>query len=825
MAVVTGQRRTSELLSSSPVSRWPRRSISRLEPGGSLTCALVRLVVCPGEWSETSSRHKHLIVQVNELTCARIGLPGMCMQDSPVGIRDSDYNSAFPAGVNVAATWDRSLAYLRGQAMGQEHLGKGVDVQLGPVAGPLGRSPDDGRIWEGYSPDPSLTGTLMAETIKGIQDQGVIACAKHFIGYEQEHFRQASEAQGYGYNITESYSSNIDDKTMHELYVWPFADAVRAGVGSVMCSYNQINNSYGCSNSYMLNKILKAELNFQGFVMSDWAAHHSGVGDALAGLDMSMPGDIAFDSGTSFWGANLTVAVLNGTIPEWRVDDMAVRIMAAYYKVGRDRVRTPPNFSSWTRDEYSYLHYVVEDGWGLVNKRVDVRADHASIIREIGSASIVLLKNEGALPLTGQERFVAILGEDAGSNANGANGCSDRGCDNGTLAMGWGSGTANFPYLITPEQALQHEVISNGGMVFAVTDSWNIAEVEAMASQASVSLVFVNADSGEGYIDVDGNLGDRNNITLWGNGDELIQAAAANCNNTIVVLHTVGAVTVDEWYDNPNVTAILWAGLPGQESGNSLADVLYGRVNPGGKTPFTWGKDRASYGASLLTEPNNGDQAPQIDYTEGVFIDYRRFDKYNETPIYEFGYGLSYTTFNYSDISVTALNASAYVPASGLTEAAPSFGQPGNASEYLFPSDINPVNLYIYPWLNSTNLQAASQDPEYGLNASEYIPAGATDGSAQPVLPAGGAPGGNPGLYDELFAVTVTIANTGSVVGDEIPQLYVSLGAPEDPKIVLRNFDRITIQPGEKAVWRATTVYVGASSRKLYLQATLPSVN
>ena len=122
--------------------------------------------------------------------------------------------------MNVAATWNRGLAFARGQAMGAEHRGKGVDVQLGPVAGPLGRAPAGGRNWEGFSPDPVLTGILIGETVRGIQDSGVIACAKHFIGNEQEHFRQAGEAQGYGYNISESISANIDDVTMHELYLW-----------------------------------------------------------------------------------------------------------------------------------------------------------------------------------------------------------------------------------------------------------------------------------------------------------------------------------------------------------------------------------------------------------------------------------------------------------------------------------------------------------------------------------------------------------------------------------------------------------------------------
>uniref|UniRef100_UPI003CC92269 beta-glucosidase n=1 Tax=Thermoascus aurantiacus TaxID=5087 RepID=UPI003CC92269 len=777
----------------------------------------------------------------------RLGFRGLCLQDSPLGVRFADYVSAFPAGVNVAATWDKNLAYLRGKAMGEEHRGKGVDVQLGPVAGPLGRHPDGGRNWEGFSPDPVLTGVLMAETIKGIQDAGVIACAKHFIGNEMEHFRQASEAVGYGFDITESVSSNIDDKTLHELYLWPFADAVRAGVGSFMCSYNQVNNSYSCSNSYLLNKLLKSELDFQGFVVSDWGAHHSGVGAALAGLDMSMPGDTAFGSGKSFWGTNLTIAVLNGTVPEWRVDDMAVRIMAAFYKVGRDRYQVPVNFDSWTRDEYGYEHALVGQNYVKVNDKVDVRADHADIIRQIGSASVVLLKNDGGLPLTGYEKFTGVFGEDAGSNRWGANGCSDRGCDNGTLAMGWGSGTADFPYLVTPEQAIQNEILSKGkGLVSAVTDNGALDQMEQVASQASVSIVFVNADSGEGYICVDGNEGDRKNLTLWKGGEEVIKTVAANCNNTIVVMHTVGPVLIDEWYDNPNVTAIVWAGLPGQESGNSLVDVLYGRVSPGGKTPFTWGKTRESYGAPLLTKPNNGKGAPQDDFTEGVFIDYRRFDKYNETPIYEFGFGLSYTTFEYSDIYVQPLNARPYTPASGSTKAAPTFGNIStDYADYLYPEDIHKVPLYIYPWLNTTDPKKSSGDPDYGMKAEDYIPSGATDGSPQPILPAGGAPGGNPGLYDEMYRVSAIITNTGNVVGDEVPQLYVSLGGPDDPKVVLRNFDRITLHPGQQTMWTTTltrrdisnwdpasqnwvvtkypkTVYIGSSSRKLHLQAPLP---
>jgi beta-glucosidase len=211
--------------------------------------------------------------------------------------------------------------------MGTEHKLKGIDVQLGPVVGPIGRSPEGGRNWEGFSPDPALSGIAVAEVVKGIQSAGVLACTKHFILYEQEHFRQPTTYDNG--TVLPSYSSNVDDVTMHELYLWPFADAVRAGTGSIMCSYNQINNSYACQNSYTLNHLLKRELGFQGFVVSDWEGQHSGVSSALAGLDMTMPGDTTFDTGLSFWGPNLTIAVLNGTVPQWRLDDMAVRVMAA----------------------------------------------------------------------------------------------------------------------------------------------------------------------------------------------------------------------------------------------------------------------------------------------------------------------------------------------------------------------------------------------------------------------------------------------------------------------------------------------------------------
>ena len=639
---------------------------------------------------------------------------------------------------------------------------------------------------------------------------------------------------------------------MHELYLWPFADAVRAGVGSIMCSYNQVNNSYACQNSKLLNGILKDELGFQGFIMSDWQAQHAGAATAVAGLDMSMPGDTTFNTGFSFWGGNLTLAVINGTVPAYRIDDMAMRIMAAFFKVGNSPGKqVPTNFNSWTRDTYGYRQAAAKENWERVNCQVDVRADHAKHIRESAAKGTVILKNSGSLPLS-KPKFLAVIGEDAGPNLKGPNGCDDRGCDDGTLAMLWGSGTAQFPYLITPDSAIQRQAIEDGSRYESVLSNYQWTATEKLVSQPDVTaIVFVNADSGEGFINVDGNEGDRNNLTLWKNGDDLIKNVSAICPNTIVVIHSVGPVLVTDWYRNPNITAIVWAGLPGQESGNSMTDILYGKTSPG-RSPFTWGPTRESYGTDVLYQPNNGKGAPQDTFTEGNFIDYRHFDKValgngSGAPIFEFGYGLSWSTFSYSNLQVQKHNVLPMQPPSGKTIAAPTFGKfSTDLKDYAFPSYIRFISQFIYPWLNCTNSgKEASGDPHYGQKAEEFLPHGATEGKPQPRLASSGEPGGNRQLWDVMYTVTATITNTGRLMTDEVPQLYVSLGGDDEPLRVLRGFDRLErIAPGQSVVfsheltrrdlsnwdtkvqnWVVTKapkkVWVGSSSRNLPLSAYL----
>lgn len=478
--------------------------------------------------------------------------------------------------------------------------------------------------------------------------------------------------------------------------------------------------------------------------------------------------------------------------------------MAAYYYVDRpgNQVADAPNFSSWTKDTFGFSHFYAQEDYTQVNYHVNVRDGHARNIREAAAAGTVLLKNNASLPLTGKEQLVSVFGSDAGENQYGPNGCPDRGCDNGTLAMGWGSGSADFPYLVTPLEALKRHALDQGSTFESVTDDYAYAQITALARRTQQvrgpCIVFVNSDSGEEYIVVDGNVGDRNNLTLWHNGDDLIANVTSQCSNTIVVMHTVGPVLVTPWYQNPNISAIIWAGIPGQESGNAIADILYGDYNPGGKTPFTWGATRESYGTDIIYKPNEGSLAPQDDFTEGIFIDYRGFDKRGVTPIYEFGYGLSYTTFRYSNLRVAPRGNQPYRPTRGQTPAAPIYGIiSNNTQEYVLPANFTPVSAYIYPYINSTDLKASSGDSTYGSNFS--FPAGSSSGSPQPYLPAGSRnnPGGNDGLYDVLFTVSADVTNTGKVIGDEVAQLYVSLGGPNDAVKVLRNFDRKTIRPGQ----------------------------
>jgi beta-glucosidase len=670
--------------------------------------------------------------------------------------------------------------YQRGLFMGQEFKGKGAHVALGPVAGPLGRSPYGGRNWEGFSPDPYLSGVALEETVTGMQTAGIQACTKHYIGYEQETQRNPSIATN-GETI-EAVSSNIDDRTMHEMYLWPFANAVHAGTASIMCSYNRLNGSYGCQNSKTLNGLLKEELGFQGYVMSDWSATHSGVPAIEAGLDMDMPGGISFISPTpSFFGGNITIAVNNGSLPISRVDDMIRRIMTPYFYLGQnsgypavDGSGVPLNFfpeSTWV-DQFT------------LGPTKDVRDDHATLIRNLGSAGTVLLKNtKDTLPLK-MPKNIGVFGNDAADFSAGmyslslSAGISSGNYDIGTLPTGGGSGTGRFSYVVSPLEAIKARAKTYGALVQHIANNTILANSGGLASLApsppDVCILFLKSWSTEGE--------DRISLIAEWNSTAVVANVAATCSNTIVVLHGA-APNILPFASNPNVTAILAAHMPGQETGNSIVDVLWGDVNPSGRLPYTIANSEGDYEKNIVnstallttTDPN----AWQADFSEGQMTDYRYFDSRKESVLYEFGFGLSYTSFALSNLKVNKLSRGTIA---------------------LTPSPNAPI-----------------------------------------------LPGGNSKLWDTLFRVSVTVKNTGKVPGAAVPQLYLSFGSEAGegtPVRVLRGFEKVSLQPGQSSAvnfalmrrdvsyWNTVTqqwtipkagvkVAVGFSSRNLPLSRSL----
>lgn len=798
-----------------------------------------------------------------------VGFPSLCLQDGPLGLRFSDHSTAFPAGITVGATWNRDLMYKRGHAHGQEAKGKGINILLGPAMGPIGRMPAGGRNWEGFGSDPVLQAVAASQTIRGIQDAGVIATAKHYVLNEQEHFRKSFE-----WGLPHALSSNIDDRTLHELYLWPFSESIKAGVASVMCSYNLVNNSYACGNSKLLNGILKDELGFQGFVQSDWLAQRSGVASALSGLDMSMPGDgLHWKDGKALWGGLLTQAVLNGSLPLERLNDMVTRTVAAWYQLDQDNqtqwpVPPPegdggPNFSSWTDKAIGRIHEGSDDKTtAVVNKFIDVQGKgndfHGRLAKQIAAEGTVLVRNEdGILPLSRKgwsdgnskdAKFrVGIFGEDAGPG-HGPNFCLDRDCNQGTLGSGWGSGAVEFPYLVPPlkslESAFDLEFVK---VVSVLSNSVPTKSSPGLLGDQDLCIVFVNSDAGEGFVSWGNVRGDRNDIHLQKGGDKLVQRVANDCGNgsgqTIVVVHAVGPVDLERWIDLPGVKAVLLANLPGEESGNALVDVLFGDIDASGRLPYTVGKSLDDYGkgGQVLYFPNA--VIPQQNFDEGLYIDYRHFDKHSITPRYEFGFGLSYTTFSLSNLSLTTSKPKSSLP-SPRPEllVPPSYKDPiPDPSTALFPPNFRKLKKYIYPYITSTSEITPGHYP---------YPDGFS--VVQSPSPAGGGEGGNPSLFETHVVVKVTLKNTGNRKGKHVVQVYLSFPdnvvddftgeTIEFPVKVLRGFEKVELDAGKSvdvqieltrkdlSYWSLRgnwvmpvkgkfTVLVGASSRDLPLKA------
>lgn len=526
----------------------------------------------------------------------------------------------------------------------------------------------------------------------------------------------------------------------------------------------------------------------------------SGVASAIAGLDLDMPGDTQIPLfGHSYWMYQLSRSVLNGSVPMDRLNDMATRIVATWYKMGQDKNFPETNFDANTKHRKGLRYPAAwpDTPTEVVNQFVPVQADHDIIARQVAQDAITLLKNKDNLLPLNISRSLKIFGTDAQANKDGPNACFDRNCNKGTLGQGWGSGTVDYMYLDDPISGIKAQAKN---VTFYNSDSFpnNIDE----PNDSDVAIVFINSDSGENTYTVKGNHGDRDSSGLyaWYQGDQLVQDAAAKYKNVIVVAHTVGPMILEKWIDLPSVKSVLIAHLPGQEAGRSLAEVLFGKVSPSGHLPYSITKKEDDMPKSVTNLINKEFlNQPQDTYSEGLYIDYRWLNKNGIQPRYAFGHGLSYTNFTYSNGTITKVTQMSKTPPAraqktGILDYSQAIP---NASEAVAPEGFHKRWRYLYSWLSPEDARAAAKS----ANKKYPYPNGYST-TQKPGPRSGGGEGGNPALWDVAYKLSVTITNSGSKYsGKASAQAYLQFprdNGYETPILQLRDFEKTeSLAPGE----------------------------
>lgn len=527
----------------------------------------------------------------------------------------------------------------------------------------------------------------------------------------------------------------------------------------------------------------------------------SGVDSALAGLDMDMPGDVQIPLfGGSFWMYELTRATLNGTVPMERLNDMATRVVATWYQMGQDEGFPKTNFDTNSNDAVGPLYPAAwpDSPTGIVNEFVQVQDDHHLIARQVAQEAITLLKNEDDLLPLSTARPLKVFGTAAKTNTDGANACADRNCNKGTLGQGWGSGTVDYMYLDDPISALNDQA---DDVTFYNTDTF--PKVNG-TTEEDVAIVFITSDAGENTYTVEGNHGDRDasKLSAWHNGDKLVKDAAAKYSSVIVVAQTVGQLVLEEWIDLPSVKSVLIAHLPGQEAGQTLANILFGDASPCGHLPYSITYREGDMPSSVTDLIDNAFlNQPQDTYSEGLYVDYRYLNDQEIKPRYAFGHGLSYTTFSYTNATITKVTELDTLPPERPKKGTTlDYSQPiPEPSEGVVPDGFYRIPRYIYSWLTAKEAQAAADDAanEYGAYPDGYN----TD--QKPGPRAGGGQGGNPALWDVAYKLSVKVTNDGSrdFSGKASVQAYVQYpeGIPYDtPPIQLRDFEKTEeLAPGK----------------------------
>lgn len=526
---------------------------------------------------------------------SKYGLPAMMMCDGPhglrcqknindiVGINESEPATCFPTAVTTACTWDTELLGEIGEAIAEETKSLEVGVVLGPGTN-IKRDPLCGRNFEYFSEDPHLAGELAASFIENVQKTGIGTSLKHFALNNQEYKRFNGDSQ-------------VDERTMREIYLTAFEKAVKKGKPStVMCGYNILNGTHCSDNKELLTDILRTEWGFEGLVVTDWGAMHDRMKGFEAGCDLNMPG------GSAYMEKKALKAVKKGELSEEYVDTSALRVLSMMEKA----------------------HEVLKD-----IKPFDEEAHHA-LAKRAAAEGAVLLKNDGGILPIAEGKTVALIGKMAES----------------PRYQGAGSSHINPTRISCAKDFVKHDVYAEGYDEKGSTTDALIAEAVKAAESADTVIIFAglpDSYESEGY--------DRDDLKMPEGHLKLIDAVAKANPDTAVVL-CCGSVVECPWADS--VKGILYMGLSGQAGGEAAADLLSGKVNPCGKLAESW---PFVYEDCPTAEYYRGIKNPQ--YREGIYVGYRYYDKAKKAVRWPFGYGLSYTTFEYSCISAEGYTVTA----------------------------------------------------------------------------------------------------------------------------------------------------------------------
>ena len=535
----------------------------------------------------------------------RLGIPERYFSDGPLGVRETlgpqyqamglgnDFSTAMPAGICLAATWDTNVAWLEGETIGEEARARHKDIMLGPAVN-IYRTPFNGRNFEYFGEDPVLAGQIAVGYIHGEQSQDVSSCVKHFALNNQEHERT-------------SVNVEADERTLREIYLPAFKAAVQqGGVWSVMGSYNQFRGQHCCENDYLLNQILKGEWGFKGLVMSDWGGTHNTREAALNGLDIEMGARHNYNR--CYLAQPYLDGLKSGEFPTAGLDDKVrrnLRVMFATHVFDSGRTN------------------------GSLNT-----TNHEMMSRRVAEEGIVLLKNKGnLLPIKIDGiKTIAVIGENA------------------VLQQDHGGGSSQIKsfYEISPLQGIVDRAGKNVNIIFSQGYQTNsdpdLTDRAVAAAKAADVVVYIGGLVHKGY-DSEGT--DHPDYKLPFGQDDLIQKISAANPRTIVVLLGTPA-EMDGWVDR--VPAVLQAWYMGMEGGSALASILFGDVNPGGKLPCTIAKRLEDSPAHALGA-YPGTNGVEV-YKEGLLVGYRWYDTKRVEPQFPFGYGLSYTTFKYSNLKL-----------------------------------------------------------------------------------------------------------------------------------------------------------------------------